>query len=163
VEFRPDTKVNRYRLVEPLGKGGQGTVWKVIDPLDSSLKAVKLIDLARLPATAVDRARREAKAVMELRDHPAIVPCHVLFDLPGEDVLGLVFDLVRGTALSELMLDPRMTMEHRFAVLRHIASALAHVHSRGLVHRDVKPSNALVTDTFWRAPDIRIWAYLDPG
>ncbi len=153
MEFRAGENVDKYTLVEGLGKGGQGTVWKVIDQLDRSLKAVKFIDLAQLPTTAVERARREAKAVTELRDHPAIVPCHVLFDLPGKDLLGLVFDLVPGTALAHLMNDPRMTPQHRVAVLRQIASALAHVHSRGLVHRDIKPANVIVTEAFWSAPD----------
>lgn len=153
MEFRAGEKVDRYTLVEGLGKGGQGTVWKVIDQLDHALKAVKFIDLARLPPTAIERARREAKAVTELRDHPAIVPCHVLFDLPGKDLLGLVFDLVQGTALANLMNDPRMTAQHRGAMLRQIASALAHVHSRGLVHRDIKPANVIVTEAFWTAPD----------
>jgi serine/threonine-protein kinase len=153
VEFRAGEQVDRYTLVERLGKGGQGTVWKVIDLLDRSLKAVKLIDLARLPPTAIDRARREANAVRELRDHPSIVPCHVLFDLPGEDLLGLVFDLVQGAPLSDVVRDPRMTPEHRIAVLRQIASALAHVHTRGLVHRDIKPPNVIVADAFWHAPN----------
>ena len=144
-------EIDRYTLVEPLGKGGQGTVWKVIDKLDGSLKALKLLDLAALPETAAERARREAKAVRELSDHPAIVFCHVLFELP-DDRLGLVFDLVRGPALSDVMRDPRMTREHRIALLGQLASALAHVHARGLVHRDIKPSNILVTDAFWNAP-----------
>lgn len=151
MELLPGNKVFRYTLVERLGKGGQGAVWKVIDPDDKSLKALKLVDLAALRGTAAERARHEAKAVRDLSGHPAIVPCHVLFDLP--EALGLVFDLVRGPALSDVMRDPRMTREHRIAVLGQLASALAHVHARGLVHRDIKPSNILLTEAFWGAPD----------
>jgi serine/threonine protein kinase len=153
VELFAGKKVDRYTLVEKLGKGGQGTVWKATDPNERSLKAVKIFDLARLPPTAVERARREAKAVRELRDHPAIVPCHMLLEPPGENTLCLVFDLVQGAALSDVLDDKQMTARHRAALLRQIASALAHVHSRGLVHRDIKPANVIVTNDFWADPE----------
>jgi len=155
VELSTGEKVDRYTLVKPLGKGGQATVWEVIEERDEkkTLKALKLIDLTRLPANAVERARREAGVVEKLRDHPAIVHCHDLFDLPGQDMLGLVFDLVPGTSLAYLMQDPRMTVPHRVAVLRQVGLALAHVHSCKLVHRDIKPGNVIVTEGFWNEPE----------
>jgi eukaryotic-like serine/threonine-protein kinase len=126
-------------------------VWKAIDLFDQQVRALKLFELSSLPSTAADRARREAEAVDALTDHPAIVPCHVLFHLPG-GLLALVFDLVRGEPLSDVLHDPRMTRDHRLAVLEQLGSALAHVHARGIVHRDLKPSNVIVTNEFWRAP-----------
>jgi serine/threonine-protein kinase len=151
VELRPGVRVDRYTLVEPLGEGRQGAVWKVVDPLDGTVKAVKLFELSKLPDSAAVRARREAQAVTRAGDHPAIVPCRALFELPS-GILGLVFDLVRGQPLHAVLRDPRMTPDHRFAVLAQIASVLEHVHARGIVHRDLKPANILIADSFWESP-----------
>lgn len=151
MELRAGVQVDRYTLVEPLGVGGQGSVWKVVDTRGGVVVALKLFELGRLPASATERARREAEAVGRAADHAGIVPCRHIFTLPG-GWLGLVFDLVRGQPLSMLLGDPRLGPEHRVAVLRQLASALAHVHGRGIVHRDLKPSNVLLADTFWTAP-----------
>ncbi len=67
-------------------------------------------------------------------------------------MLGLVFDLVRGQPLTTLLDDARLGAAERRAILGQLASALAHVHARGILHRDLKPDNVLVTDTFWSDP-----------
>jgi serine/threonine-protein kinase len=151
MELRPGVSIDRYTLVEPLGQGGQGAVWKVVDPLKNVLWALKLFDLAELPQTAAERARREAQTVTLLR-HPAIVPCHALFEIPADGILGLVFELVSGQPLSNLIADPRLTAAHRLAILEQLSTAVLYVHGRGVVHRDLKPSNILIADSFWSAP-----------
>jgi serine/threonine-protein kinase len=151
VELRSGIRIDRYLLLEPLGRGAQGTVWRVHDPLDGVEKALKLFDLSALPKQGAERARREARAVAKLK-HPAVVPCHALFELPAEARLGLVFDLVRGSALTDVARAAPMTPFHREALLLQIAAALEHVHASGIVHRDLKPDNILVADTFWDAP-----------
>lgn len=151
MELRPGSRVDRYTLVELIGEGGQGCVWKVIDPERGVVRALKLLDTERLPASAARRAKVEVQAVMRSADHPAVVPCFDVVILPDRRV-GLVFELVRGQALGDVLDDPRMTLGHRQAVLVRLASALAHVHGRGVVHRDLKPDNVLVTDHFWRDP-----------
>ncbi len=151
MELRSGIRVDRYVLLDPLGKGAQGAVWRVRDPLDGTEKALKLFDLKALSKQGAERARREAQAVTKLK-HPAIVACHTLFELPAEDRLGLVFDLVRGEPLADVVHDGRMTPLHRDALLVQLAAALEHVHARGIVHRDLKPANILLADTFWGAP-----------
>jgi serine/threonine protein kinase len=151
VDLRPGSRVDRYTLVEPIGEGGQGCVWKVIDPERATVRALKVLDAERMPASAARRAKLEVQAVMRSADHPAVVPCFDVVILPDRRV-GLVFELVRGQALGEVLDDPRMTPTHRNAVLVRLASALAHVHGQGVVHRDLKPDNVLVTDSFWREP-----------
>ncbi|EYF02607.1 protein kinase domain-containing protein [Chondromyces apiculatus] len=146
-------RVDRYTLVEPLGRGGQGSVWKVNDPLDGGVvRALKLIKLGGMDPAAVERARREARAVWGAA-HPALVPCRGLFEELSGNLLGLVFDFVAGRSLLEAARDPRMTGRHREAALRQVADALGHVHGLGIVHRDLKPENVQVTEGFWEAPD----------
>lgn len=152
MELRPGVRIDRYTLVEPLGRGGQGAVWKVVDPLDGVVRALKLIELRGLDAATVERARREAKAVAGVT-HPALIPCRGLFEELTAGLIGLVFDFVSGTALVEAAKDPRMSPAHREGALRQIASALAHVHGLGMVHRDLKPENVLVSAGFWGAPE----------
>ncbi|HSN99872.1 MAG TPA: serine/threonine-protein kinase, partial [Candidatus Nanopelagicales bacterium] len=152
VELRPGLRIDRYTLVEPLGRGGQGSVWKVVDPLDGgAVRALKLIRLRGLDAGTVERARREARAVVGAA-HPALVPCRALFEELGAELLGLVFDFVPGQSLLAAARDPRMSASHRDTALRQVAGALAHVHGLGLVHRDIKPENVQITEAFWAAP-----------
>ncbi|WP_159397407.1 serine/threonine-protein kinase [Sorangium cellulosum] len=148
MHLHPGVRVDRYTLIEPLGRGGQGAVWKVHDPLDGSLRALKLFFLGDLDAAAAERARREARAVAGA-SHPALVPCRALFEVPAEGLVGLVFDFVQGEALTGAA--ARMSLAQRGAALGQLAAALAHVHGLGLVHRDLKPANVLVTDAFWGA------------
>ncbi|WP_437874382.1 protein kinase domain-containing protein [Sorangium sp. So ce513] len=150
MQLHPGVRVDRYTLIEPLGRGGQGAVWKVQDPLDGSLRALKLFFLGGLDTGAAERARREARAVAGAV-HPALIPCRALFESPADGVVGLVFDFVRGQSLIEVA--ARMSLPQRSTVLAHIAAALAHVHGLGLLHRDLKPANVLVTDAFWGAAD----------
>ncbi|WP_437707316.1 protein kinase [Sorangium sp. So ce448] len=150
MQLRPGVRVDRYTLMEPLGRGGQGAVWKVHDPLDGSVRALKLFFLSGLEGGAAERARREARAVAGAV-HPTLVPCRALFEAPADGVVGLVFDFVQGQSLADAA--TRMSLAQRGAVLAQIAAALAHVHGLGLLHRDLKPANVLITDAFWGAAD----------
>ncbi len=149
----PGQNVDRYRLVAPLGSGGQGTVWRVEDPLAPGvLRAAKLLDLAGASAAAAERVRREARALHTL-DHPSLVRCHAVFeDLPSH-TLGLLLDYVDGESLEVAARRPELDFARRVIVLRHVAAALAYVHGLGVVHRDVKPANVLITRGFWTNPD----------
>jgi len=138
--------------VASLGEGGQATVWKAIDPLEGgAVRAIKIFQLGSASPENAERARREAKAIGRSR-HPGILPCLSLFENPAEDLLGLVFEYVRGRSLSDSLFDPRMTQEHRRTALRQLADTLAYVHGLRVIHRDIKPDNVLVTDAFWESP-----------
>jgi eukaryotic-like serine/threonine-protein kinase len=153
VDLAPGARVDRFVLIEPLGEGGQGSVWKARDPLDPDHpRALKLVRLLHSKPSDVERIRREARSLARL-NHPSLVACHGLFEDVRHELLGLTMDFVDGTALGELRADPRLSPELTVAALGHIARALAYVHEHGVVHRDLKLENVLVSHAFWNAPN----------
>lgn len=149
MQLRAGEQVNHYTLLEPLGKGGQGSVWKVVDPRSGGVvRALKIVFLAETGAAGFDRARREARILASAK-HPAIVTCHSMFEEPRDGIVGLVMDLVEGQTLAEAVDAGRLDHRRQVAVLAQVADALAYIHGAGLVHRDLKPENLLLTGGFW--------------
>ncbi len=131
--------LGRYRLIERLGSGGFGVVWRAHDELLHREVAVKRIPLG-LDGDS-ERASREALASARLA-HPAIVALYEACAV-GE-AFYLISELVHGETLAKLIavggLDDEQVVEIGIA----LADALSHAHSRGVIHRDVKPQNVLV-------------------
>jgi len=136
----PDALVlGRYRLLERLGAGGFGVVWSAHDELLHRPVAVKRIALA--PQEDGERATREALASARLA-HPAIV---ALYEACAEqDAFYLISELVDGVTLARLIADGAVSDQQVLRIGVALASALAHAHSRGVIHRDVKPQNVLI-------------------
>lgn len=136
----------RYRLVEPLARGGMAEVWEGVDDVLTRPIAVKLLH----PHLATDEAfeerfRREAIAAARLA-HPNVV---ATFDTGEDDGTAfIVMELIRGKTLRELLADhggvlpPWLTA----TIGIQVADALHHAHDAGIVHRDVKPANVLVCE-----------------
>jgi serine/threonine-protein kinase len=142
---------DRYTLIEKLGGGGQGSVWKAFDKNTGQHRALKIVDLHDSDDEASARALREARLVRDAR-HPALVTCHSAHEIQSERLLLLVFDFVEATPLSAALDNERFGRAHRLAALRHIARALAYLHREKIVHRDLKPDNVLVVPVFWEDP-----------
>jgi serine/threonine-protein kinase len=148
MHHRAGDQVNHYTLLEPLGEGGQGSVWKVLDPRGGGVeRALKIVSLSETGPSAFDRARREAR-ILAGASHPALVTCHGFFE-ERDGIVGLLMDLVPGRSLADALEARRLDRNQGLAVLGHLADALAYVHGAGLVHRDLKPENILLTDDFW--------------
>jgi serine/threonine-protein kinase len=143
-------RVGRYRIVERLGRGGTGTVYRAVDPATGAPIAVKVIhpELVSMPEvgpTVLERVMREATAAGKL-DHPAIVP---VLGMGTDEETGSVYlamEYVEGQPLSRVARQGRMPPRRALHILLPIADALALTHQRGIVHRDVKPGNILLSE-----------------
>lgn len=152
MRLRPSDRIDRFTLIELLGEGGQGSVWKASDPLHgNALRALKLVFLAPGDTTSFERARREAKILAHIR-HPALVRCHGLFEDLQSSTVGIVLDFVEGVSLDKVLSDARLTPERKLMLLSQLLQALAHLHTQGIAHRDLKPANILLTPAFWQSP-----------
>lgn len=139
----------RYRLIEPVGRGGMGTVWRARDELLDREVAVKEVRLPlvldeELRAELCARTEREGRATAMVA-HPSVI---TLFDVITEDDRPwIVMELLRARSLEELIRQEGPLPPRRVADIgRQVLGALRAVHGKGILHRDVKPSNVLVTD-----------------
>ncbi|WP_322751267.1 MULTISPECIES: serine/threonine-protein kinase [unclassified Frankia] len=139
---------SRYRLIERLGTGGMGTVWRAFDEVLLTEAALKEVDLGGdldpfERADRVERALREARHAARLRGHPHVV---TILDVVVEDGLPwIVMELVPSQSLFQLVRDhgPLPVAEvARIGI--GIGDALSAAHAFGILHRDVKPSNVLI-------------------
>ncbi|HZU95678.1 MAG TPA: protein kinase [Planctomycetota bacterium] len=131
-----------HEVVRPIAQGGMGSVYEVRDRKTGATRAAKVIRAAT-DQRAKDRFRREAQLLARCDQHSGIVKVHSI----GEGSVGIyiIMDLVEGEDLGKIIerggkLEPRRAAR----IGLEVARALAFVHARGIVHRDVKPSNILI-------------------
>ena len=140
--LQPGSIVGRFELLNCIGSGGFGVVWKARDPQLDRVVAVKVPRRGELTNGEAELFFREARAAAQVR-HPNIVSIHEVGR--DGDVVYLVSDFVDGLPLSECLKRKRFTSREVAMLCRQIAQALAHIHGRGIVHRDLKPANVIVT------------------
>ncbi len=143
-------RLGAYRILSPLGGGETGEVYLALDERTDRRVAVKRLRLEE-PADALERSRirREARAVARL-DHPAIV--QVLDVLEDDEGDSIVMELVEGRDLSEVLAQGEVDVPFALQLAREIAEGLAEAHAKGLVHRDLKPTNVVLTESGRTAP-----------
>lgn len=132
---------SHYELLEIMGEGQFGIVWRAKDQRLERIVALKLPHLADWDEHARTMFLREARAAATL-EHPHIVRVHGIDQ--EEDQLGIVSQFIEGQTLFHLMQEGHLTFADSTQMLMTIAEAVHHAHEAGVIHRDLKPSNILV-------------------
>ena len=135
-------RIDRFRILEQIGRGGMATVWKARDELLGRLVAIKVLDesLASTPR-ARRRFRREAEVAAQL-EHPAIVPVYEAG--AADDIAYLVMKLVDGETLAQRIARRLAPVDDALRVAEAAVDALGYAHARGVIHRDVTPRNIML-------------------
>jgi serine/threonine protein kinase len=139
------TKFNlgAYRILDAIGHGGMGWVFKCEHVLLGRVEAIKVLPKSQTNATSIASFLREIKAQAQL-NHPNLV--HLTYADTDGDTYFLVTEYVPGTDLRKMVRQHGpLSMREAAVIVSQAAEALAHAHSRGLIHRDVKPGNLLIT------------------
>lgn len=149
---------DRFELLVPLGSGGFGTVWEGFDMLLERSVAIKELPIDGDAGNAGD-ALREARATARL-NHPAIVS---LYEIVAEgDRIYMIGELVHGSTLDAMIGDRYLSDHDCGRIGGSLCEALAHAHSQGVMHRDVKPANVIVPREWiegvagWRAQPAKL-------
>jgi WD40 repeat protein/tRNA A-37 threonylcarbamoyl transferase component Bud32 len=138
----PSRPLGKFQLLERVGQGAFGAVWKARDTELDRIVALKIPHTGLLTAgDDLERFHREARAAAQLR-HPGIVTVHEVATLNG--LPALVADFVHGVPLRDLLQVRRLTVREAATLVADLAEALDYAHRMGVVHRDVKPGNVLL-------------------
>src|SRR6476659_8587444 len=137
-----DRILGSYRLIERIGKGGMGEVYRAVHVRLGSERAVKVLpaNLANEP-DFLKRFEREAASAARL-DHPNILPVYDYGEEGGTPYI--VMPYVKGGTLKDVMTRGQLPQAEMLHYLKQMADALDHAHGQGLIHRDVKPANMLL-------------------
>ena len=143
------TTVGHFRLVGYLGRGGSGTVYRAVDEILDREVALKILNPGQIDPEVVARFRSEATTLAKL-NHSAIATIYELLESDGH--LMMAMECARGETLEQLCeRDCPLTPDRAIALTERILAALDHAHRAGVLHRDVKPANIIVS-----ADDLKI-------
>jgi serine/threonine protein kinase len=135
----PDLSGTKYEIIERIGQGGMGTVYRARDRELARDVALKVVRLPEASPDVAARMVREARTLARL-EHPGIVPVHDVGSLPDGRVF-YAMKLVRGAPLDAL---PPTPLAERLRIVERLCEAVAFAHAHGVVHRDLKPQNVMV-------------------
>jgi serine/threonine protein kinase len=138
-------KIGKYEVIELIGRGGMGMIFKARDPVLDRLVALKVISSLEITPELRTRFYREAQACARL-SHPNIV---TIYDMGEDDGrLFIVMELLEGEELRRLIARRApLALPDKLAIVRQICDGLHYAHQKGVVHRDIKPANILLMRT----------------
>jgi serine/threonine protein kinase len=141
------TKIGPYEVIDKIGEGGMGVVYKATQNLPRRTVALKVIKPQMVTRNALERFRFETQVLGRLQ-HPGIAQIYdagtTKTDFGEQPYFAMEY--IRGTPLSEYVKLRHCSLPERLALVQKIADAVHHAHTRGVVHRDIKPANILVTE-----------------
>jgi serine/threonine protein kinase len=140
-----EMKIGRYEILDEVGQGAMGTVYRARDPLIERTVAIKTVSIAHLQqegADAESRFLREAQSAGRL-SHPNIVTIYDVGEANG--LAYIAMEYLSGTTLRDIMNRGAMPFDLALDTTMQMAEALAFAHEHGVIHRDIKPANVIVT------------------
>ena len=142
----PQQTLGRYEILEELGRGAMGIVYKAYDPVLDRLLALKTVQVTatgKQRQELVRRLRQEAQAAGRL-DHPNLITVFDAGEAGGLCYIAMQF--IKGPTLAQLMKDrPLLPLPQVLTLFDQVCEGLQYAHERGIIHRDLKPSNLLIT------------------
>jgi len=145
---------NQFQVEMPLGKGGFGRVYKVIDIHCEATRALKIITADR--TSTMERMRQEYRTLTNLPEHPSVVRVFHGACLEGNTVPYLVMEFVEGASLDGLIKDKKLSVAEAHQVGLQVADGLAHLHRNHVTHGDIKPANLMWTNKAVKIVDFNV-------
>ena len=147
--FITGEQVGPYQIIEQLGSGGMATVFKAYHASLDRYVAIKVLHPAfKQDPNFLSRFQREARIVAKL-EHPHIVPVYDFSEAGGQPYLVMRF--IEGETLKARLANDELSLDEVARIMKPVGEALSYAHGQGVLHRDVKPSNVLLT------PDGGVW------
>jgi len=141
-EVGPGARLGPYEVVALVGEGGMGRVYRARDPRLARDVALKVLNAPRDGGVSTERFGREARAASAL-NHPNIVTIYDIGDARG--VAFIAMEYLSGGSVRERLTEGRLTLDEALDLAGQVAQGLAAAHARGVVHRDLKPGNVMIT------------------
>ncbi len=141
--IEPGTTLAHYRLLEKIGEGGMGVVWRALDTnLDREVAIKLLTESFAAESHRMTRFEREAKLLASI-NHPNVATVYGLHEQDGARFLAM--ELIPGTTLASRLRGTPLPLVEALSIARQAAAALEATHAKGVIHRDLKPANIYVT------------------
>lgn len=136
--------ISHYKIIDKLGSGGVGVVYKALDLSLNRHVAIKFLPLS-YSSNETDKKRfiQEAQTASSL-DHPNIVTIHEIDETP-EGQLFIVMGYYEGETLAKKIAEGSLSLENAMYIFGQLLNGVMHAHTRGIIHRDLKPSNVIIT------------------
>src|SRR3954454_23606422 len=139
------SQINQYKILEKIGSGGQGTVYKALDTKLNRTVVIKILPPELTQKTAnFKRFEREAQLCSQL-DHPNI--CTIYYFLSADGRFYIAMQYVDGKNVRQLVAGRPLEMRSALSIAIQVTDALAYAHSKTIIHRDVKAGNVMVSET----------------
>ena len=143
LSLSPGDTLSHYEIVDKIGEGGMGAVYRAVDRTLSRTVALKTISTGHAGGDAQQRLIREARAASAL-NHPNIITIHEFGSHDG--LTFIVMEFVEGDTLGQVLRTRTFAVDEVIRCARQMASALRRAHEAGVIHRDLKPGNIMLTD-----------------